>query len=933
MMESPTCVEPINLLASNLTSSSAELSWTATGSAATSNIEYGLAGFSQGTGTLVNGVTTNPYTLTGLNPNTVYSFYVQSDCGVTDGLSIWSGPYVFKTPCAEVTAFVENFDTSPTGTGNLPSCWSKVGTSNNVYTTTGSLAPMSPTNRLYMNISATTTAFAVMPPVSNLQANTHRLKFKVYCTTANKVISVGYFTTPGDATTYVEIEPFQMPSTVVANTQEFTVVPTTVPAGVNQLVFNLVAGAATTAYIDDVKWEVNSSCVEPSALTATSITNTSATLGWTNGGPETIWDIQYGLVGFSLGSGTMINGVTVNPHVLSGLTANTQYEFYVRGICTGPENSSWSGPFLFKTQCDDVTEFTENFEGYATGTANPLPDCWGELNIGTGNSYITTGSNAPMSSVNRLYMTASGTVPTETCAVLPSVSNLQANTHRLKFKAYSSSGTDRFLAVGYLTDPSDLATFVQLEEVNIPGTTLASTQDLIVVPGVLPAGVKNLAIKNAGHPSGTTIAYIDDVSWELIPTIAPSCATNLIAVPDASCGNFATSISWDVTPIADGYKLTIGTTTGGNDVLDNEDLGSYTSYSFSGFANTTYYYTLVPYNTFGNAVGCTEQTFTTAVNGCTCSPVYTTGISSNDLISNIVITGTTFSNPSGTNNTGPYYTYFTGQPNYTASLQQGTTYDMVVSNGSFGNQNIAVWIDFNDNLTFEASEKVAYTTTSIASNSSATISLAIDCAAQVGLHKMRVRDVYATTGINIDPCISYGFGEVEDYDITIVAVTSPTGATTQSVSVSNPVDATIEDIVVTPATVTWYATEADALANVNPLAAGTQLVDNTIYYAVNIENGCASTPFAVTVAVVLGVNGFDNASFIAYPNPVNDVLNLSYSSEITSVRVINLLGQELISKNVSSNSAQIDMSNMSAGTYIVNVIIDDTIKTIKIIKK
>ncbi len=1190
------CNAPNTLVSSNLTTSSIDLSWTENTIQPQNGYEYynttsttPPSPTETPTGTTATGVSS--VSLSSLTPATNYYFWVRGNCGAADK-SIWIGPLSYTTLCVDVAAFVENFDTSPTGTGNLPLCWSKLGTSTVVYNTTGALAPMSPSNRLYMSISATTTAFAVMPPVSNLQANTHRLKFKVYCTTAGKTMSVGYFTTPGDETTYVELEPFQMQGTTVASTEEFTVIPTGVPAGVNQLVFTIPAGTATTLYIDDVKWEVNSSCVEPSALAATSITNSGATLGWTNGGPETMWDIQYGLVGFSLGSGTFVNGVTTNPYLLSGLTASTSYEFYVRGICTGPENSSWSGPFLFKTQCDDVTEYTENFEGYATGTANPLPDCWGELNTGTGNSYITTGANAPMSPANRLYMTASGTTPTETCAVLPSVSNLQANTHRLKFKAFSSSGTDRFLIVGYLTDPSDLTTFVQLEEVNIPGTALTTTQELTVVPGVLPAGVKHLAIKNAGHPSGTTIAYIDDVkweaipscvdpnvnlitsslitnntaniswveagtatqweieygtpgfvsgtgtivaaptnpfvltgltanttydfyvravcstsdsspwsgpltfttqcddttdffenfdsyptgsanplgdcwtkggngsvylttganapmspanriymfasstatpntesyailppvsnlqanthrlkfkgfataanrvvqvgyltdptdvstfvqiqdvtlastvlantqeyvvvpsaipagvkhlalknpgfpsssatmylddvSWELIPTTAPLCATNIVATPDASCGNFATSISWDMTPIADGYKLTIGTTTGGNDVLDNLDLGSNTSYAFEGFANTTYYYTLVPYNTFGSAVGCTEQTFVTAVNGCTCTPVYTTGISSNDLISNVVITGTTFSNPSGTNNTGPYYTYFTGQPNYTASLQQGTTYDMVVSNGSFGNQNMAVWIDFNDDLTFSASEKVAYTTTSIAGNSSATIALVIDCAAQIGLHKMRVRDVYNTPGLNIDPCISYGFGEVEDYDVTIVAVTSPTGATTQSVSVNNAADATIEDIVVTPTSVTWYATEADALANINPLAAGTQLIDNTIYYAVNIENGCSSAPFAVTVAVVLGVNGFDNASFIAYPNPVNDVLNLSYSSEITSVKVINLLGQELISKNISNSNAQIDMSALSAGTYIVNVIIDDIIKTLKINKK
>ncbi|WP_339889028.1 fibronectin type III domain-containing protein [uncultured Flavobacterium sp.] len=1188
------CNAPNSLVTSNLGTTSVDVAWTENAIQPQNGYEYYYSTSNTAplpatvpTGTTATGITTA--SLTSLTPATTYYMWVRGNCGAADK-SIWAGPISFTTLCVNVAAFVENFDTSPTGTGNLPVCWSKAGTSNNVYTNTGSLAPMSPANRLYMNITATTTAFAIMPPVSNLQANTHRLKFKTYCTTANKIMSVGYFTTPGDATTYVELEPFQMPSTVVANTQEFTVIPTTVPAGVTQLVFNLVAGASTTAYIDDVKWEVNSSCVEPSALTATMITNNSATLGWTNGGPETVWDIQYGLTGFSLGSGTMVNGVTANPYVLSGLTANSSYQFYVRGVCTGPTNSSWFGPFLFKTQCDDVTQFSENFDSYLTGSANPLPDCWAKAGSAVNGVYIATGAVAPMSPSNRLYMYASGsaTPPTESYAILPAVSNLQANTHRLKFKGYATIA-GRFIEIGYLTNPSDVSSFIQIQEVYLPSTVVANTQQFTVVPTGIPAGVKHLAIKNPGFPSSTSTVYIDDViwealpscvepnflvssmitnntasigwtegatatqweieygtpgytqgtgmvvpaptnpftltglaanttydfyvravcstsdsstwtgpsrfktqcddvtdytesfdsfptgsanpiadcwsrggtgsaylttgavspmspanrlymfasgtanppteayailpavsnlqlnthrlrfkgyatlanrvlqvgyltdpsdvttfvllqditlastviantqeyvvvptgipagvkhlalknpgftassasmylddfAWELLPVIAPSCTTNIVATPDAACGNFATSITWDVAPLTDGYKLTIGTTSGGIDVLNNVDVGNVTSYSFVGTFNTTYYYKVVPFNSVGDATGCIEQNFTTFVTGCTCSPIYTTGISSNDLISNVVITGTTLSNNSGTATTGPYYTYFTGQPNYTATLQPGVTYDLVVTIGSFGSQNVAVWIDFNDDLTFSASERMGFTTTSIVANGSGTIQLQIPCTAQAGLHKMRVRDVWNTIGSLIDPCASYGYGEAEDYDITINALTTPSGSATQSISVSNAADATIEDLVVTPTTVSWYLSQADALANTNVLTAGTQLVDNTTYYAVNIENGCSSAPFAVTVAVVLGVNGFDATSFIAYPNPVKDVLNLSYSSEISSVKVINLLGQVVLTKKIENTSTQLDMSSLTDGAYIVNVTIGDVVKTIKVIK-
>ena len=77
----------------------------------------------------------------------------------------------------------------------------------------------------------------------------------------------------------------------------------------------------------------------------------------------------------------------------------------------------------------------------------------------------------------------------------------------------------------------------------------------------------------------------------------------------------------------------------------------------------------------------------------------------------------------------------------------------------------------------------------------------------------------------------------------------------------------------------------------------------------------------------------DNSNFLAYPNPVRDILNISYTTEISSVRVINMIGQEVISKNINATSTQVDMSELSAGTYIVNVTVGDSVKTLKVIKQ
>ena len=57
------------------------------------DVEYGTSGFTQGTGTTVNGVAENGYIIEGLSIG-AYDFYVRQDCGAGEA-SNWTGPYSF----------------------------------------------------------------------------------------------------------------------------------------------------------------------------------------------------------------------------------------------------------------------------------------------------------------------------------------------------------------------------------------------------------------------------------------------------------------------------------------------------------------------------------------------------------------------------------------------------------------------------------------------------------------------------------------------------------------------------------------------------------------------------------------------------------------------------------------------------------------------
>jgi len=77
--EIPACPKPTGLTASNETYNSVVLSWTAGSDETEWKVVYGAAGFNPASeGTTVDNVTENPYTLTGLSPETAYDVYVKA---------------------------------------------------------------------------------------------------------------------------------------------------------------------------------------------------------------------------------------------------------------------------------------------------------------------------------------------------------------------------------------------------------------------------------------------------------------------------------------------------------------------------------------------------------------------------------------------------------------------------------------------------------------------------------------------------------------------------------------------------------------------------------------------------------------------------------------------------------------------------------------
>ena len=112
----PNCVSVDNLTATYITTDSVTLQWNVGDNETSWEVSYGSFSIV---------VYDTTYTVSGLTPNTEYSFHVRAICGVGD--TSYPAIYTVHTGCAPFAIpFTENFDTwSSTAADPLPNCWEK----------------------------------------------------------------------------------------------------------------------------------------------------------------------------------------------------------------------------------------------------------------------------------------------------------------------------------------------------------------------------------------------------------------------------------------------------------------------------------------------------------------------------------------------------------------------------------------------------------------------------------------------------------------------------------------------------------------------------------------------------------------------------------------------------------------------------------------
>ncbi len=416
------CPSPSNLTATNITDTSADLGWTDNAGAASWNIELGLDGFTP-TETPTNSGVSNPFNAMSLTPATDYDFYVQADCG--GDTSSWVGPFSFTTNCPANFTPEYNADMSV----NAPLCWEEAD-SGDATTGPGDLGSGlwfssnhngTPSNVINMFFN-TRSDWIISPEFDLSSAAPSELRIYVALTES---------TTSGSGADLGSDDEVQLLMTTDGGANWTSMQSWTqgnVPTDIGEQIsydLSAITGTVQFAFLgdegdvndpEDVYFHVSQfqireipSCLEPTDLTATNITATSADLGWTDNAGAASWNVELGVDGFTPTQTPTNSGVT-NPFNAMSLTPNTAYDFYVQADCGG-DTSPWAGPFSFTTPC---TAFTPEYDA---DMSTNVPDCWEEANsgdattgpgdIGAGLWFASNHNGTPSNVINMFSNTRS----------------------------------------------------------------------------------------------------------------------------------------------------------------------------------------------------------------------------------------------------------------------------------------------------------------------------------------------------------------------------------------------------------------------------------------------------------------------------------------------------------------------------------------------
>ncbi|MBK8338936.1 MAG: hypothetical protein IPK99_02490 [Flavobacteriales bacterium] len=358
------------------TDTTVTVSWAAQPVASGFTVEIGPAGFSPGTGTILSGtmgVDGPPVTFNGLMEGTDYEVYVTLDCGAGPVIGGWpirtlGNPLVDNEDCFDALPLLCGDTVQGSTTlaffDQVPNCGTDIDAAGIWYDFTG---------------------IAGSATLSTCNSASYDTRINVFAGACDSLLCVG----GNDDAPGCDL------------TSQVTVLTT---AGTVYHV--LVQGY--DGQVGDFSMSLScNTCVAPSGLLV-SPSDVLASVYWTSANGAGTYTLEFGPVGFTPGTGTVITGtlgIDGPPVLLNGLTAATEYDIYLQEDCGSGDLSPTIGPVPFTTTLDPLpaNAFCNQAQAIAcgdtiTGNTNdgllsPGPECAAAFITAPGLWYIFIGSD------------------------------------------------------------------------------------------------------------------------------------------------------------------------------------------------------------------------------------------------------------------------------------------------------------------------------------------------------------------------------------------------------------------------------------------------------------------------------------------------------------------------------------------------------------
>ena len=541
----------------------------------------------------VNDATELPYIITGLNAGSTYSVSVRQNCG-----GEWSSTISVSIPDMEnvvTLPYIQNFEDL-----NNVAEWTLSNPDSNKWFIGSTVpSPDETGNTLFVGKQSTSNEYAHSAGYSYAHtllefgdASEFMLSFdwksggestydftNVYLLPISDVVPATGFPTNGEIVNRINLQSSWQNINLILDGEEYS-------NTAKRLLFvwrnDASSGTQPAISIDNIS-VIPMTCSHPSNLSfdASSITQTSVELSWTENEMATSWIVEYSTDGLTWMSET---ATTNTNFVLSGLNHSTPYKVRVKSVCNESEFSAYSNRVSFTTECGTINiPYVQNFDNDGTGSPI-LPICWSRLSNQSTSTLYPYISTTNQSGGGSLYFYADSAK--YNIGILPEIdASVALNSLQLTFYYRKGSAASN-LIIGAMSDPSDITTFDSITTVTASATSVWELKE-VNLDSYQGAGTY-IAFKNSGSAAMTS--YIDGLNVDIIP----SC-NNTYSLTSVSSGFDKAILNWHAltydgqgyeisySPVATGFDPNAGTIVS---VADNTTI---TPYELTGLTPSTTY--------------------------------------------------------------------------------------------------------------------------------------------------------------------------------------------------------------------------------------------------------------------------------------------------------------------------------------------------------